>query len=77
MIRIFNKIRYYVNKKCECWKTNYFPSIPRMMMMMMMMIIIIIIIIIIPKYLAFEVLTKERICLRKMRYSAPDYFEIK
>ena len=47
------------------------------MMMMIMIIIIIIIIVIIPKYLALEELTKERICLRKMRRSAPDYFEIK
>jgi hypothetical protein len=38
---------------------------------------IMIMIIIIPKYLAFEVLTKERIYLRKMRLSRPDYFEIK
>jgi len=43
----------------------------------MMMMIIIIIIIIIPKYLAFEVLTKEGMRLRKMRLSALDYFEIK
>jgi hypothetical protein len=45
-------------------------------MMRMIVIIIITIVIIIPKYLAFEVL-KERICLRKMRRSAPVYLEIK
>jgi len=68
MIRVFNKIQYYFNEECKCWQTNYSPSIWRMIMIM--------IIIIIPKYLAFEVLTIERIYLRKMRLSRPDYFEI-
>jgi hypothetical protein len=60
MIRTFNKMQYYGNMKCDCWKTNCSQNVSEIIM----------IIIIISKYLEFEVITKERIRFGIMRHSA-------